>query len=110
MKKNPKIATLQNGVDKNADGASLEVVDEDHVVLEVTGSFTADFYFEVSQDDDNFYPILGQQIETGNQATNFNSTGLYYIPVKGLFYLRARIDWTSGTNVTIKATAMSEFQ
>lgn len=108
MLKSIKTETLQNAVSESANGTSLDVKSENTVVVEITGTFTADVYFEVSPFGTNWYSIAGINVETGEQADYVSSTGLYAVPVAGVFYFRARVVWTSGTSVTVKATAIDQ--
>jgi len=106
MKKGIKIETLQNAVSASANGISFNVQAHDSTIVEVLGTFTADVLFEISQDGTNWYSILGQNLTTGANTIKATAAGMFAVPVTGIKYFRARVDWTSGTSVTVKATAV----
>ena len=98
---------LQTAVAATGDGTVLQMSGVDGAattcVCQVSGTFTATITWEVSNDNALWYGILFAPPLSGTGALTATVPGLYRATVTGLLYLRARVTWTSGTSVTVKA-------
>lgn len=99
------VQTLQNAVSANANGTTLTVRGYGGAIAQISGTFTATVTWEAQLDGTNWVAVLGTNQATGVQATTATSTGIYTIACPGAEFMRARVTWTSGTSITVKARA-----
>jgi hypothetical protein len=99
--------TFHSAAAADANGTELDVAGMALVGVQITGTITTiAVYWEGTIDGTNWVGIPGTTLATGAKATSVTATGLYQIPVAGLSKFRARLDWTSGTSVTVTGLAV----
>lgn len=93
----PKEAVLQNAATSNGNGTVLDL-DSGYgtLAIQVTGTFSATINFEVSLNGADYVPIKTTTV-----------TGVYEIPVAGVYKFRARISGYASGSVTVKAVALA---
>jgi len=106
-------AFLHNAASATADGTSLETVDSVNgayavVTFQVTGTWTGTINFEATVNGSDWVALEVESV--GNSATLSTSTaanGIFRAVVLGLLKVRARLTWTAGTSVTVRAIAVA---
>ena len=99
---------MQNAAAATGDGAALECVRGDGIVvtkagLQVSGTFVAGIVFEATVDGSNWVAVQGTNLNNGAATSTSSVAGIFRFDVAGLLKLRARIgSYTSGA-VTVKA-------
>lgn len=104
---------LHNAATADADGATLNCIDEaagaySVAVFQITGTFTATVYFECTVNDSTW--VAMEAASAGVSATVASSAtaaGVWRASVLGYSQVRARLDWTSGTSVTVVASLVA---
>lgn len=98
-----QLVTLHNAATASGNGVQVSTQDMAVLGLQLSGTFVATVYFEGTADDVNWVAVQGANAETGVKSTSATASGIYKIPVSGLRQFRARLVWTSGTSITVKA-------
>ena len=101
-------AKLQDNAISNGNGATIDLDGFASLLVVVTGAFSATVIFEASGDADGsvWFPIRGQNLETGGQTTATSTPGIFAFSVNGLKFFRARIDGYASGTVTVVARAL----
>ena len=99
--------TLHSGATANANGTSLNISGFGAVSMQITGTVgTAVVNFEVTLDGTNWAVVEGIRMFNGSKTATAGHTGVWYIPVVGFIWFRARISNAGGgTDLTIIARA-----
>lgn len=100
---------LQNAAVANGDGVKLLLDGYNHVILAITGPFSANVHLEVTMDDVNWFEISTTDLTSTNPGTKVKTITAPTITtcdlIGGATYFRARVSgYTSGA-VTIIANA-----
>jgi len=97
-----KKVTFHSAASADANGTVMNVAGKSVVVVQISGTFTtAVVYFEATVNGSNWVAIQGTNLNNGAVANNVAAAGIYQIPVLGMRLFRARLDWTSGTSITV---------
>jgi len=96
---------LQNAATGTGNGSTISVRDMASLAMQVTGTFVATVTFEATVDDTNYVSIEVVNVASGTKSTTTTAAGVFRCSVVGLSQVRARVTWTSGTSVTVKALA-----
>lgn len=99
---------LQNAAQATGNGVALNVSNVATVGFEITGTFVGTVTFEVSNDQNNWYPILVSQSGTSTIGNTATATGIYYAEVVSVTYVRARISAYTSGSITVTAVADAE--
>lgn len=90
----------------DANGTVANVGQMVAVSVQITGTFTtAVVYWEGTIDGSTWVGVQGVNLNTGAVALSASAAGLYMVPLAGLRLFRARLDWTSGTSITVQGIA-----
>lgn len=100
---------LQDAATANGFGSPLLLDSFQHVVVQVSGTFSANIHFEITVDNGNWYEIAATDLTSTNANTKvktINAPGIWALElIGGATYMRARIsDYASGS-VTVIANA-----
>jgi len=95
--------TLHSAAKADANGPSLDCEGYSILGVQITGTFTATVYFEGTVDKSTWVSLEAINVATGAKATSAAAAGVYRMGVAGLVQARARLDWTSGTSITVAA-------
>jgi len=93
--------TLQSAAAANGNGTSIPVADYATIVIQVTGTFSAVIWPEVSVDGSNWVSTYARYYANNVLNTYLSSTGMYLFHVTGARYFRTRIASYSSGSVTI---------
>lgn len=100
---------LQNAATANGDGVSLLLDSYSHVLVQISGTFTANIYFEITLDNGTWYEIAATDISSTSANTKvktLNAPGIFAVElIGGATYFRARIGSYSNGSVTVIANA-----
>ncbi|MFH1605037.1 MAG: hypothetical protein ABIH03_14155, partial [Pseudomonadota bacterium] len=94
---------LHSAATADANGPSLDCEGYSILGVQITGTFVAVVYFEGTVDGTNWVALEAIDVATGAKATSAAAVGIYRMGIAGLVQARARLDWTSGTSITVKA-------
>lgn len=96
--------TLQDAVFATGNGSTHSVTGYGTTVFSITGTFAATITFEISADAGTTWVGLSCMTIGGTDiVTTATAPGLFRATVSGCDLVRARVTWTSGTSVTVKA-------
>lgn len=106
------LTVLQNAVAVTGDGSTLRVFDVEVAYavgcFQITGSFTATINFECTLDGSNWVALECQPVgATASVVTSATAAGIWRFNALGLYAVRARVTWSSGTSVTVTASLVS---
>ena len=95
---------LHSAASADANGPSLDCEGYSILGVQITGTFTtAVVYFEGTVDKSTWVSLEAINVASGAKATSAAAAGVYRMGVAGLVQARARLDWTSGTSITVTA-------
>lgn len=97
--------TLQNAATATGNGAPIQLSDLGGVLIAISGTFTATVSFEARGPDGTYYSVLGTKLSDGTTGTSTTGTGLWFFQLPGAGLFRTPVTWTSGTSVTVVASA-----
>jgi hypothetical protein len=97
--------TLQSAVSATGNGTSLVTDGMATASFTVSGTFTATVTFEGTQDGSTWTGLNTVQAGTSVISSTTTTTGVFVASCTGFSSIRARVTWTSGTSVTVTATA-----
>ena len=96
--------TLHSAASADANGPSLDCEGYSVMACQITGTFTtAVVYWEGTVDGSTWVSLEAINVATGAKATSAAAAGVYRMGIGGLLYARGRLDWTSGTSITVTA-------
>ncbi len=98
-----QVVTLHDAATADANGMELDCVHLGSIGVQITGTFSAVVYFEGNIDDTNWVALIGTNVSTGACATSASAAGIWEVATGGVEKFRARLDWTSGTSITVSA-------
>jgi hypothetical protein len=102
-----ELETLQSAVSATGNGGVLGCLGMSTVVFLVTGTFTATVTFEGSIDEGTTWHSLEMKnVATGAKSTTATAAGAFKGDCAGMERVRARVTWSAGTSVTVKARAL----
>lgn len=93
---------LHSAATGDANGKSIECESFSVMSVQITGTFTATVYFEGTLGS-TWVSLEAINVASGAKATSATAAGVYRMGIGGLKYARARLDWTSGTSITVLA-------
>jgi hypothetical protein len=100
---------LQDAATANGNGANLLMDSYGHIILQVSGTFSANVHFEITLDNGTWYEIAATDLTSTSANTKvktINSTGIFACElIGGATYFRARVSGYSSGSVTIVANA-----
>ena len=100
---------LQDAATANGNGTPLLMDSYGHIILQVSGTFSASINFEVTIDNGTWYEIAATDLTSTNANTKvktINSPGIFACElIGGATYFRARISGYASGSVTIVANA-----
>ncbi len=102
------VQTLQSAASATGNGTALNCAGRKHIVVQLSGTFTATVTWEGSVDGSNWIAVALADLNstTRARATTATAAGLYLLDdVAGLQQFRARISAYTSGNVTAKACA-----
>lgn len=94
--------TLHSAATGDANGKSIECESYSVMSVQITGTFTGTVYFEGTLGA-TWVSLEAINVASGAKATSATAAGVYRMGIGGLKYARARLDWTSGTSITVLA-------
>lgn len=98
-----QVVTLHSAATADANGREIPCVGIGSIGVQITGTFVAVVYFEGTIDGTNWVSLWGTNVATGGSATSANAAGIWEVATGGIEKFRARLDWTSGTSITVTA-------
>lgn len=104
---------LHDAATADADGGVLDVMSNSNgsyavALFQISGTFTGTVHFEGTLDGENWVALEGVSVGvSATVATSAVASGAWRLNVIGLKRLRARLDWTSGTSVTVVAALVA---
>ena len=98
-----ELLTLQSSAAATGNGYVFNCQGWQNVVMQITGTFVGTITFEGTTDGTNYVSVLGMAMDTGYVAYSATGAGLFYIPVSGLYQVRARISAYTSGSITVKA-------
>jgi len=100
------LVTLQDAAVATGNGTAMLATGYASIAYQVSGTFVGTVTFEVTVDNTNWVATQAVNTATGAVATIATVPGIYVANVAGQSQARARVTWTSGTSVTVKAQAV----
>lgn len=98
---------IQDAVAATGNGAAVTIGDSTVGgfalgCFQVTGTFSATVTFEATLDGSTWVALETTSVGAASTvATSTTSAGIFRFNCLGLFQVRARVTWTSGTSVTV---------
>lgn len=102
-----KRGKIQDAVAVTGNGGVVDVIDVADggyaaIAFQVTGTFTATVNFECTVDGTNWVALECTSVSNSTTpVTTATAAGIWKAAVLGLYQVRARVTWTSGTSVTV---------
>lgn len=97
--------TLQSAAAATGNGTAYDCTGMAAVGFQVSGTFTATVTFEGTLDGTNWVGLQAINVADGSLNATATAAGLFVASCAGLTLVRARVTWTSGTSVTVVASA-----
>ncbi len=101
--------TFQRDAAEAGEGTSFPLTGADLLVIEV--AFAGDggtVIFEAAGDGTAWYPVLAENLTTGEAVTEARTAGLYRMNTKGLTTVRARIADDPDGDVSVRGMSVME--
>jgi hypothetical protein len=103
------VKVLQNAAVANGDGALYSLAGSEHIVICISGTFSASIHLEASIDGTVWHEVAAHDLTStsaNDKAKTINSPGIYALEhVGGMTLFRARISGYSSGAVTVRANA-----
>lgn len=103
------VTVLQDAATANGDGALLKIANYQHVVVCISGTFSANVYLEASLDGTVWHEVSARDLTSTNsndKAKTITAPGLFGIElIGGCTVFRARIGSYVSGSVTVRANA-----
>lgn len=100
---------LQDAATADGNGASMLLDSYQHVIVQVSGTFSANVHFEITIDNGTWYEIAATDLTSTSANTKvktINAPGIWALElVGGATYVRARISNYASGSITVVANA-----